>query len=197
LDLIAYWNRLAEEERGDGKKGAEDGGGGGGGGGGAKKEGRTARRGSNGEDGDTTELERFLQFKTRLFFDMLPSDVSAIEMAYIQACHDVVGSRYPCNEQDAITLAALQVQEEYGDHPGVGQATTDNDTPNGGGGTECKYLKGKLHKYLNARTLEVQDPDELEQSVLRLYAKLHGYTQAEARLSYLDFVRAWKIYGST
>jgi len=213
LDLIAYWNRLAKEE-----PKAE-----GGGQPGARRQSGDATSSSNSsstfnllasgaagsDEGVTVELERSLLYKTRLFFDMLPSDVSAIEMAYVQACHDVVGSRYPCNEQDSITLAALQVQEEFGDHPGVGQAqgaAGAGTDPNGavGGqaaqgdeGGECKYVRGKLHKYLNARTLEVQDPGELERSVLKLYAKLHGYTQAEARLSYLDFVRAWKIYGST
>ena len=29
-----------------------------------------------------------------------------------------------------------------------------------------------------------------------LHAKLSGYSPSEARLSYLDFVKSWKIYGS-
>ena len=36
---------------------------------------------------------------------------------YIQAKHDVIDARYPCSAQDAVTLAALQIQEEFGDIP--------------------------------------------------------------------------------
>ena len=42
------------------------------------------------------------------------SDPSAIELLYCQAKHDVVDARYPCTEQDAFALAALQAQEEFG-----------------------------------------------------------------------------------
>ena len=38
---------------------------------------------------------------------------------------------------------------------------------------------------------------ELEEHVLKLYSKLNGYSQQEARLSYLDYVKSWKIYGSS
>lgn len=42
------------------------------------------------------------------------SDPSTIELLYCQAKHDVVDARYPCTEQDAFALAALQAQEEFG-----------------------------------------------------------------------------------
>ena len=56
--------------------------------------------------------------QVRFFFDVEESDQAAVEMMYIQATHDVVDAKYPCSDQDSITLAAIQVQEEYGDHPG-------------------------------------------------------------------------------
>jgi hypothetical protein len=148
-------------------------------------------------------------------------------MMYIQATHDVVDARYPCSEQDSITLAALQVrlsstavavvfaaavaanmcvpcqvQEEYGDHPGG----------------ECSYLSGKLSQYLAEKYLEGNSEIQLEDQVvprgatarglapqrrvlrnqiMTLYGKLNGYSQQEARLSYLDYVKSWKIYGSS
>jgi hypothetical protein len=46
------------------------------------------------------------------------SDPSAIELFYTEAKHDIVNSRYPCTEQDAFTLAALQAQEEFGNYYG-------------------------------------------------------------------------------
>lgn len=88
-------------------------------------------------------------------------------------------------------------------------------------------VSGKMSKYLAAKYLEDSDETELEQNVLTLYAKLQGYSQQEvqsisilfashpwcfricnflasfcvhgpqARLSYLDYVKSWKIFGST
>lgn len=133
--------------------------------------------------GKKSEVEEFhFAYKVRHFFDVKDGDDAAVELIYVQAKHDVVDARYPCEAQDAITLAALQVQEEFGDIP------TDGD---------CCYLKGNLGKYLSAKELERSDDGELEDQLLKLYAKLSGYSAKEARLSYLDYVKSWKIYGSS
>lgn len=58
-------------------------------------------------------------YKLRLFFDIADTDTAAIDLAYIQAAHDVTDSRYPCNEEDCLTLAALQAQEQFGDYNGT------------------------------------------------------------------------------
>jgi myosin-7 len=133
--------------------------------------------------GKNAEVETFsFLFKAKLFFEMKNDDHAGVEMMYIQAKHDVVDARYPCTDQDAITLAALQVQEEFGDHPG-------GDSP-------CSYITGKLHKFVTAKVLEGNEADSIESSIMKLYAKLTGYSQQEARLSYLDYVKSWKIFGS-
>ena len=130
-----------------------------------------------------SDVEEFcFQYKIGLFYDIDDTDMSAIELVYIQATHDIVDSRYPCSEQDSITLAALQMQEEYGDYPGDGR---------------CTYLRGNLGKYLAAHLIQQSDATTLENQIYALYAKLTGYSQLEARLSYLDYVKSWKIYGST
>jgi hypothetical protein len=134
--------------------------------------------------GKTADIEEFrFVYKVRFFFDVPDADFSAVELMYIQATHDVVDARYPCTEQDSVTLAALQLQEEYGDHPGEGRS--------------CTYLRGNLGKYIPKRYTESGNHTDLEQTILRLYQKLSGYSQQEARLSYLDYVKSWKIYGST
>lgn len=128
-------------------------------------------------------VEEFkFQYKVGLFYDVEDSDSSAVELMYVQATHDIVDSRYPCSEQDAITLAALQMQEHFGDFPSSGN---------------CTYLRGKLGLYLSSRLIEQTPASELEEQVYKLYKKLSGYSQMEARLSYLDYVKSWKIYGST
>ena len=130
-----------------------------------------------------SDVEEFcFQYKIGLFYDIEDTDLSAIELLYIQATHDIVDSRYPCSEQDSITLAALQMQEEYGDYPGEGK---------------CTYLRGNLGKYLAARLIQQSEASALEEHIYKLYSKLDGYSQLEARLSYLDYVKSWKIYGST
>jgi hypothetical protein len=129
------------------------------------------------------EFEEFrFMYKVGLFYEVEDTDTSAIELLYVQATHDVVDSRYPCSEQDAVTLAALQMQEAFGDFPSSGT---------------CSYLRGKLGVYLSGRLIEQKTPLEYEEQIYKLYKKLIGYAQMEARLSYLDYVKSWKIYGST
>ena len=93
----------------------------------------------------------------------------------------MVDSRYPATEQDCFALAALQCQEEFGDHPGG----------------SCNYLYGNLHRFLPFVYLQFQRESDLEFQILRLYNRLKGLSQLDARLSYLDYVRTWRLYGST
>ena len=118
-------------------------------------------------------------YKLRLFFDIADTDTAAIDLAYIQAVHDVTDSRYPCNEEDCITLAALQGQEQFGDYNGTSPFKEDGLT----NFLPSKYLKGDRQ-------------GELEESIIKIYQKLKGYSPTEAKLNYLDYVKSWKIYGS-
>ena len=121
------------------------------------------------------------QYKVRHFFDnaVPDDDEPAIDLLYVQAKHDVIDSKYPCSRQDAVTLAALQLQEEFSDFH---DATAD-------------FENLLLSKYLPENIIDPSN--DLRSQLLTLYGKLKGYSQQEARLSYLDYVKAWKIYGST
>jgi len=118
-------------------------------------------------------------YKLRLFFDIPDTDTAAINLAFIQAVHDVTDSRYPCNEEDCLTLAALQAQEQFGDYNGSSPFKEDGLT----NFLPSKYLKGDRGA-------------ELEESIIKIYQKLKGYSAMEAKLNYLDYVKSWKIYGS-
>jgi len=159
LDLVAYWQRLAVEER--------------------KGKGKTA-----------TIQEFSFVYKVRLFYEVKDDDHAGIEMMYLQATNDVVDARYPCSEQDSLTLAALQVQEMYGDHPGPGKEFRDLH------GIDPYTEKPRLCNFLAAKYFDEGRTDELIAQIVKLYSKLTGYSTQEARLSYLDYVRSWKIYGS-
>jgi hypothetical protein len=119
-------------------------------------------------------------FKMRLFFDISDTDTAAIDLAYIQAVHDVTDSRYPCNEDDCLTLAALQAQETFGDFNGT-----------------SPFKDTGLVNFLPAKYLKGDAQGELEGKILKIYQKLKGYSSTEAKLNYLDYVKSWKIYGSS
>ena len=45
--------------------------------------------------------------------------------------------------------------------------------------------------------LEASDAQrELADTIQKIWAKLKGYSNKEAKLNYLDYVKSWKIYGS-
>ena len=121
-----------------------------------------------------------LLYKNRYFLDVESNDVSSVELSFIQARHDVIESLYPCTEQDAFSLAALQCQEEFGDHPSG----------------HCTFLHGLIVNFLPLVYRQNQRESDLEFQIYRLYKKLRGYSQHDARLSYLDYCQTWKYYGS-
>ncbi|CAM9360042.1 unnamed protein product, partial [Ectocarpus fasciculatus] len=127
----------------------------------------------------------FFLFKIFVYLDYpegATPDPIDVELEYYQAVNEVIHAKYPCSEQDALALAALQLQEEHGDHPGG----------------ECsEYVHWRLRLYLAKKFYRQSKAkeEELEASLLNLYSKLSGYSQVEARLSYLDYVNSWKVYG--
>jgi hypothetical protein len=138
--------------------------------------------------GDKTDRNQFyFLFKLVMFIDGAgesTADPIDVELEYVQAVKDVVLAKYPFSEQDALTLAALQMQEKHGDHPE---------------GFASDFIQNRLRAFVASKFYEGNEAKhrELENTVMTLYSKLKGYTQTEARLSYLDYVRGWKIYGST
>lgn len=93
LDLVAYWQRLFEEEKDKGEDGS------------SKKK-KVATSGNS--------FYRVV-FKVHMYFDPLAGDGAAQHEMYCQAVYDVVSARYPCGERDCTALASLQLQAEYGD----------------------------------------------------------------------------------
>ena len=91
---------------------------------------------------------------------------------------------FPTSDEDCVTLGALQVQEKYGDW------TPDRENP----------LTGNMHKFVCKKFLsDKMREQEIEDNVLQVWKKLAGktYTSRDAKQNYLDYIKAWKIYGST
>lgn len=95
LDLVAYWQRLFEEEKAKGDEAAA-----------AKNKAKKAPTGNN--------FYRVV-FKVHMYFEPPVGDLAAHHEMYVQAVYDVVSARYPCGERDCVALGALQLQAEYGD----------------------------------------------------------------------------------
>lgn len=138
-----------------------------------------------GKDDETAPV--FL-FKKKIFLkddDREMEDPVAKDLVYKQALNSVIVSDYPCQPEDAIRLAGLQMQSTYKDHnPAVHSAnflTTNN------------LLKNFVPKALFA----LKKPTEWESAILRQHAANRGKSPDAANTEYLDIVKQWPYYGTT
>lgn len=118
----------------------------------------------------------------------LIEDEIALDLLYIQAIHDVVHERYPYEEKDCPSLSALQLQASFGDYDAA------LHTP--------KWVQEKLTEIAPASLFQKRKSKkprmkaaELSQKVLTKYTKLLGVKPFDAKLSYLDYVQDWPLYG--
>ncbi|KAJ3125160.1 hypothetical protein HK098_000534 [Nowakowskiella sp. JEL0407] len=112
------------------------------------------------------------------------TDEVVIKLLYGEAKHNVIIGRYPCTAQDAVTLAALQLQSSHGDidqrhQPGF---ITKNNS---------------LNQYIPSQLTKLMRPEEWEGLILKEYAKYKGKTTPIARMLYLQYVRQWSYYGTS
>eukprot|EP00743_Colponemidia_sp_Colp-15_P003174 GILK01003428.1.p1 GENE.GILK01003428.1~~GILK01003428.1.p1 ORF type:complete len:838 (+),score=147.49 GILK01003428.1:48-2516(+) len=132
------------------------------------------------EQSKSQGFQGHLLFKIRLFLALDETDQEQVNMYYMQAVADVVAGRYPTTEQDVITLAALQMQCNFGDYTG-----------------NSELITGKLATYIPLAWLQQGKPTEWEEKILLLYAKLLGYETREAKLSYLDYCKNWPLFSTS
>lgn len=99
---------------------------------------------------------------------------------YLQAVYDVVNSTYMCKIEDTYTLAALQLQEKYGNY---NRKTAES------------LLKHSIASYLPERTYLEVSKDLIISNVLSIYQQLQNIEQLEIMLSYLDYVKLFPSYG--
>jgi hypothetical protein len=116
----------------------------------------------------------------KYFFDINDSDRSGVELMYLQAVYDVVNSTYMCKIEDSFTLAALQLQQKYGNYqPKLSESLVKNSTA----------------LYLPERTIREQQEAQIITDVMNIYRQLRDMSHLEAMLSYIDFVKLFPSYG--
>lgn len=99
---------------------------------------------------------------------------------YLQAVYDVVNSTYMCKIEDTFTLAALQLQQKYGNYQSnISESLVRNSTA----------------LYLPERTLKEKHESHVIDEVMKIYRQLRDMNQLEAMLSYIDFVKLFPSYG--
>ena len=132
-----------------------------------------------------------LVFKVKYFFDQDMQDEAAVELWYIQAKRDLEDLRYLVTLQDVKVLVALQLQEENGDCPEHGVCCFVIDD-----GLD-KYIPQLADFLLDVGTeMHAKLKVDIGKDITVMYKKLKGYTQLDARLTYLDFIGMIPVYGS-
>ena len=126
-----------------------------------------------------------LVFKVQYFFDIDFKDMAAVELWYVQSVRDILNMRYLCTDQDCYVLAALQLQEELGDYRY--QEFVHNSF--------CNSVENYIPSHWLPHADEKDKLEAVTKKVLHMYEALAGYSQLEARLSYLEFVCRFPVYG--
>jgi len=125
-------------------------------------------------------------FKKKIFLrddDREMKDSVAKHYLYIQALHSVIESEYPCREEDAITLAGLQVQVNYGDHNPATHVVG--------------FLTQNIHNFVPKQLFPLKSSKEWESQIFKAHAKNAGKSADDAKGEYLDIVKLWPYYGTT
>jgi myosin-7 len=125
-------------------------------------------------------------FKKKIFLrddEREISDLIAKHHVFIQAQHSVIESEYPCNAEDAVKLAGLQVQIVYGDHkPGT---------------HTVGFLSANLRQFIPKDLFQQKRPNEWETLIFKAHAANSAKSEEDAKTEYLDIVKLWRFYGTT
>lgn len=111
---------------------------------------------------------------------MKSEDPKAVHMMYIQAVYNVISGIYPIELDDVATLAALQLQNKFGDH--------NPDTHKVG------FLTNSLLEYIPNPWFKKRTPEDWE---ALLFEKHAAVSTADPMLDYIAFLSERDYYGCT
>lgn len=113
-----------------------------------------------------------------------------------QAVYDVIHSNYRCTPEDAVALAGIQMQVDFGDHKDAVHTTGFLAFV----ALLCSYLvstpavlcfeedvvvacRSKIHQYIPSNLLRLNSPDQWEKMIFREHAQLLGHPKHEAQVA--------------
>ena len=106
------------------------------------------------------------------------NDPVQLNLLYAQLREGIINGTHPCTRSEAIHLAALQCQIQYGNNDRV------------------KHKPGflELHDFLPHHFLKVKG---IEKSIFAEHRKLHNLSEMNAKLRCIQFCQSLRTYGVT
>eukprot|EP01006_Ploeotia_vitrea_P038499 TRINITY_DN66241_c8_g1_i1.p1 TRINITY_DN66241_c8_g1~~TRINITY_DN66241_c8_g1_i1.p1 ORF type:complete len:707 (+),score=392.65 TRINITY_DN66241_c8_g1_i1:360-2480(+) len=129
-----------------------------------------------------SQLHFDLMFQVNLFISDLLDNLSGstLDMYFIQGCSDVARGIYPYDREEALDLAGLHVQGRFGKaDPGY-------------------LIKKELNKFVPKNVLrELKNVDNVVAAIHRRRERYKDLSQTDAKLLYMQRIRASEHYGRT
>ncbi|RKP18357.1 hypothetical protein ROZALSC1DRAFT_23311 [Rozella allomycis CSF55] len=126
------------------------------------------------QDADVIILKRKFFFSDQ---NIDRNDPIQLNLLFVQSKESVISGEYPCSEEEAVQLAALQVQAVFGNYDG----------------DKCKPGFLELKDYLP----EVYRRKEVEKKIYGEYKKICGMSELNAKYRYVQQCRLLRTYGVT
>uniref|UniRef100_A0A7S1CBC4 WW domain-containing protein n=1 Tax=Bicosoecida sp. CB-2014 TaxID=1486930 RepID=A0A7S1CBC4_9STRA len=132
------------------------------------------------ESWDDSNAKFVFQIKLFTASLMASTDSKIIYMAYIQSVYNIISGIYPVKLDDVAMLAALQLQNKFGDH------NPDSHKPG--------FLTQSLLEYIPNPWFNIRTPKEWEEKLFVAHSELSTTTPMA---DYVAFVSGREYYGST
>jgi len=127
-------------------------------------------------------IPRFV-YQIKLFVDSIKNstDKHILRLLYIQSVYNVITGIYPVTTDEAISLASLQVQANFGNHkPTIHKSG---------------YLKNALRGLIPGSLFERKTPDEWEAIILNRHANLTEDSQSRPMMLYCAVLATREYFG--
>ena len=125
-------------------------------------------------------------FSKRLYVDKqgeVPQDPVELHLLYTQAKGCVMRGKYAVTDTEALLLAALTLQIDYGDH---------NPEKHTAG-----FLRNELVKYIPKHLYGLQKPEVWEKDFVATHKKMKGFTEMMSKQAYIKSCQKFRGYGYT
>ena len=125
-------------------------------------------------------------FSKRLYVDKIgevPQDPVELHLLYTQAKGCVLRGKYAVTDTEALLLAALTLQIEYGNH---------NPEKHTAG-----FLRNELIKYIPKHLYGLQKPEVWEKDFVSTHMKMKGFTEMMSKQAYVKSSQKFRGYGFT
>eukprot|EP00300_Choanocystis_sp_HF-7_P027618 c32783_g1_i1.p1 GENE.c32783_g1_i1~~c32783_g1_i1.p1 ORF type:complete len:711 (+),score=158.43 c32783_g1_i1:284-2134(+) len=126
-----------------------------------------------------------LVFKPKLVLPTMEdvTDPACVDLLYVQSVFHVLAGNYSCTPEDAVKMAALQLQVSVGDH------SAENVTKG--------LVADQIEKYLPKQWINTRTPAEWEKIIFELHQRLSGRDNLNSKLHYLNYVKRRPLYGAS